>query len=935
MIGLTKLAGYSTIDLSSIRACFAVSLNFCTAFNLAVNTLFKATLTGRTIGWLSIFSGFTQFFTVGFDGSPKKKPFFILKRLFFSICKSKYQPLVEENDEDQQTLNENFESIRSTEVSSSRSNHSASRQNGAGKSTTFSAITGVTDISSGRILVCGADISEQPQIGRANVGYCPQYNPLFPQLTVREHLRFFACLKNYGVDKQVLEAEISSLAQQLNFSDKLNTQAKELSGGMKRKLCVAIALIGKSSSHFVIYSQRDRAILLTTHYMEEADKLGDRIGIMANGRLLCNGSSEFLKTKFGTGYILSFDVANAGEIFEEQMQIILQVVQKFAMEARVDKMQAPSFAINIPFNYKRKLEKRKTELHINSFGLSENSLEQAFLKVEHKISLALWVSQFSALFYRHFLSAMRGWTNTLAPFIMFLFFIFIISSTQPGKQVIAGTREVSLGRMESSRVPVQWSSTSSQLQDNLQSMLSHIVGTHPGHPYSSHWDSYAAEPNHWKANSICLVQWGGAALQPLVMSFISNAVLNQNPDSIKGTIAVYNDGTAEKPIFNFDQAAGIFGVAALIISLAYLAASLCTPIINENNSKFKHQLMLTKMSKFVYWTSLSAWNTVFYIAFCAVVLTFFGFYGIISSATFAPVVILLAAYLFSLIPIVFCFSCLFKSPSLASSILLLVLGLISLVLKLTIFVTGGIHPRLHDILDPVLSVALPTYSLYSPLFTLFLLKSAWTWSQISGAVYSMAGSTALYSTIFMGLQSKRVAFVWHNLWQKRPKTTTNATQEQEDVTKERRMVEESGPDDLALAVCRLSKNYGDLCAVNNLTFGIKPMECFGLLGVNGAGKTTTFDILSGQILASHGSAMIGGVDVNDSPCIGYCPQFDSLALELTGREILTVLASLNGIRNVKVYVDELFKVIHMTNMADKLVSSYSGARNVVCPLESL
>ena len=114
-------------------------------------------------------------------------------------------------------------------------------------------------------------------------------------------------------------------------------ESQKLSGGQKRKLCVAIALIGNSQVvlldeptagmdpearnaigklltqvkkdrflfQFYYFFLIFRTILLTTHYMEEADSLGDRIGIMVNGRLVCNGSPEFLKNKFGTGYVLS------------------------------------------------------------------------------------------------------------------------------------------------------------------------------------------------------------------------------------------------------------------------------------------------------------------------------------------------------------------------------------------------------------------------------------------------------------------------------------------------------------------------------------------------------------------------------------------------------------------------------------------------------
>lgn len=101
--------------------------------------------------------------------------------------------------------------------------------------------------------------------------------------------------------------------------------------------------------------------MLTTHYMDEADLLGDRIGIMAKGRLVCNGSSEFLKHKFGTGYVLSVVVLpKANEVpqdpnvvFDEVVAAVLALVQKHAPKAWVEKTQSPEFSVIIPVEYKK------------------------------------------------------------------------------------------------------------------------------------------------------------------------------------------------------------------------------------------------------------------------------------------------------------------------------------------------------------------------------------------------------------------------------------------------------------------------------------------------------------------------------------------------------------------------------------------------------
>jgi len=103
-------------------------------------------------------------------------------------------------------------------------------------------ITGLMKPNSGRILINGLDIVEETKAARKFIGFCPQHNLLFDDLTVFEHLKFFAKLKN-NFDA----SEIDSMLDVINLADKKHALSKTLSGGMKRKLSVAIAFIGKSS----------------------------------------------------------------------------------------------------------------------------------------------------------------------------------------------------------------------------------------------------------------------------------------------------------------------------------------------------------------------------------------------------------------------------------------------------------------------------------------------------------------------------------------------------------------------------------------------------------------------------------------------------------------------------------------------------------------
>ncbi|CAF0820413.1 unnamed protein product, partial [Didymodactylos carnosus] len=272
--------------------------------------------------------------------------------------------------------------------------------NGAGKSTTISMITGLIPPSSGQIIVNGFDISTSIDKIRDNLGLCPQYNILFDHLTVKEHLKLFATLK--GHPSNDIENEIQRMVKDLNLEDKLNTLSKSLSGGMKRKLSVGIALVANSkivildeptsgmdpaarrSTWDMLQRYRvDRTILFTTHFMDEADILSDRIAIIGDGRIRCCGSPFFLKTKFGVGYhlILSKNV-------EANVERIVQIVQKYVPLAKLESNISAECSILLPHGESTKfsdlfheIEQKKDYLQLFSIGLSETSIEEVFMKI--------------------------------------------------------------------------------------------------------------------------------------------------------------------------------------------------------------------------------------------------------------------------------------------------------------------------------------------------------------------------------------------------------------------------------------------------------------------------------------------------------------------------------------------------------------------------
>uniref|UniRef100_A0A3B3HZK7 ABC transporter domain-containing protein n=1 Tax=Oryzias latipes TaxID=8090 RepID=A0A3B3HZK7_ORYLA len=194
--------------------------------------------------------------------------------------------------------------------------------NGAGKTTTMSILTGLYPPTSGTAFINGRDIRTDMDVIRTSLGMCPQYNILFSHLTVEEHILFYSLLK--GRTEEEAKLEVEDMLVDLGLPNKRDEEAQNLSGGMQRKLSVAMAFVGGSkvvildepTSGVDPYSRRSiwdlllkyragRTVLLSTHHMDEADLLSDRIAIISKGQLYCCGSPLFLKNCFGVGFYLT------------------------------------------------------------------------------------------------------------------------------------------------------------------------------------------------------------------------------------------------------------------------------------------------------------------------------------------------------------------------------------------------------------------------------------------------------------------------------------------------------------------------------------------------------------------------------------------------------------------------------------------------------
>lgn len=188
--------------------------------------------------------------------------------------------------------------------------------NGAGKTTTIKMLTCLTKPDGGDAIVNGNSIITNPAAVKNIIGVSPQETAVAPNLSVKENLELMCGVHGFGKRKK--EEKIRELAEQFDLTGILSKKAGKLSGGWQRRLSIAMALISEPEILFMdeptlgldvlarselwdnIRALKGKiTIILTTHYMEEAEALSDRIGIMRGGKLLALGTAEEIKAQAG------------------------------------------------------------------------------------------------------------------------------------------------------------------------------------------------------------------------------------------------------------------------------------------------------------------------------------------------------------------------------------------------------------------------------------------------------------------------------------------------------------------------------------------------------------------------------------------------------------------------------------------------------------
>ncbi|NXY58034.1 ABCAA protein, partial [Callaeas wilsoni] len=284
--------------------------------------------------------------------------------------------------------------------------------NGAGKSTAIKMITGETTLTAGQVLMKRGDGggSQLQDQAPAFLGYCPQENPLWLDLTPQQHLRVYGAVK--GLREEDTAAAVHRIVNALQLQDYLNKKVRKLPAGITRKLCVALSMLGNPAVLLLdepstgmdpngqrcvwkmirdALKTKESGAILTTHYMEEAEAVCDRVAILVSGQLRCIGSIQYLKNKFGKGYLLEIKVKDP----ESADVLHAEVLKIFPGAARQERF--PSLLVYkvpmkdaLPLSQSfSKLEEAKRSCSLEEYSFSFNTLTQAVLSGPFQVFLEL------------------------------------------------------------------------------------------------------------------------------------------------------------------------------------------------------------------------------------------------------------------------------------------------------------------------------------------------------------------------------------------------------------------------------------------------------------------------------------------------------------------------------------------------------------------
>lgn len=270
--------------------------------------------------------------------------------------------------------------------------------NGAGKTTSISMIAGLLEPDSGRVTVDGEVVTTRSVGPKRAIGLVPQDLAVYPDLTARENLRFFGRL--YGMERGDLGARVDEVLEVIGLQDRADDRAKEYSGGMKRLLNIGIGLLHRprllildeptvgvdpQSRNAILesveqLSEQGMAVLYTTHYMEEAERLCDRVGIIDQGRLMAEGTRRQLVEMVGHKDRIRVNAVGALGVVADRLHGVDGIHQATVGDGVMELLVTDAGLVLAPVM----AEMARAEVSVSAVTIDEPDLEAVFLHLTGK-----------------------------------------------------------------------------------------------------------------------------------------------------------------------------------------------------------------------------------------------------------------------------------------------------------------------------------------------------------------------------------------------------------------------------------------------------------------------------------------------------------------------------------------------------------------------
>eukprot|EP00930_Biecheleria_cincta_P018168 TRINITY_DN14242_c0_g1_i1.p1 TRINITY_DN14242_c0_g1~~TRINITY_DN14242_c0_g1_i1.p1 ORF type:complete len:1637 (-),score=334.42 TRINITY_DN14242_c0_g1_i1:548-5458(-) len=904
-------------------------------------------------------------------------------------------------------------------------------QNGAGKSTAINILTGLATQTSGTAEVYGLKVPKQMDAIRQFCGICPQHDLLFDKLTVMEHLWLFAGIK--GIQPESWTGTVDEWLGMLGIADKKNSYADTLSGGQKRKLSLCLALLGdpkfvlldeptagmdpesRRAVWDVVQNFKDgRAILLTTHFMDEADALADHVCVVSKGMNVAQGSPMDLKAQYGSGYRLTVALKPSAS-----PEFVLDTITKHVATAKLVDMQATDAKFKLPHdevphfvNLFKDLEENSDQLCIESYGVSQPSLQEVFLSIldkerdkgaydgealskgavddtmkDFQFSTPPVKTQVGILVHKWWmliqadragklqtllLSSLLLWLSLIVPVAIrpeqVKFDPHSLPKSQdmdarafkdirgeyplaflPGTGELQGTLSSSSFKAELGYKATPGSSSSDPAQPTVQ-QLSESIAANTG--------AYAAfalqdDPgNSWIRHTSLLVNASYPNALPCYLNLLDNALFETAAPGLKVKTKISQMPQSGKNVVGYlDMTLTMLAPMGFMLSALFLLSSVTNTVGKEKFNLVKQLILLMGIDIRLYYAAhiLCEAGTI------VVTHMLIGNIVALASGAIKPAGILpLLLIEFFAIPgnVLYLFMVVWAAKDIEQTVFATVLTFMFSMLpsfiigllenanaKMGLSIAIQIFP-VNQFTEGVRSIVMIQSWLamgkkgeakiadyfvffYDPLQLLGygdipgLRKETYVgpllillFAAVSLIVYALA----LYFLEVRSYLLKPTSMMASGVLDGGA-ASVEVDAENEDVRMERQRIADltkngsTNPDGL-LYTLRLKKRFAPLfkkpfTAVQDVTFGVDPGNCFAMLGTNGAGKTTCINVLTGTTFPSDGTAAIDGNRIpNDLQKIfqvtGFCPQFKGFYETLTVQQHLDMFMRIKGLSGTQV-----------------------------------